>query len=178
MLRLRDMREEDIEDYVKWFTSETEWMKWDAPWEWEGISENSPEEERKAWKEYYDSVKDLPEDTLRRKYEIESDGQHIGWISSYTDLEYLDNPENIRAIGLDIPCVKDSNHGCGTEAFRLYMDYLKEHGYRSFYTQTWSGNRAMIKVAKKLGFTEIAREEDRREVGGKKYDAITYRLDL
>lgn len=31
MLILRDMREEDIEDYVRWFTTETEWGNWDSP---------------------------------------------------------------------------------------------------------------------------------------------------
>ena len=30
---LRDMIESDIEDYVRWFTTETEWSKTDAPWE-------------------------------------------------------------------------------------------------------------------------------------------------
>ena len=90
----------------------------------------------------------------------------------------MENPEKIPAIGLDIPCVDYRNHGCGTEAFQLYIDYLKEHGYRRFYTQTWSGNQAMIKVAGKLGFIETARIRDCREVNGKKYDAITFRLDL
>lgn len=94
------------------------------PWEWEGILENSPEEERKAWKEYYESVKDLPDDVVRWKYEIEADGHH------------------------------------------------------SFFTQTWSGNIHMMKVTERLGFTEIVRKTDYREVNGKKYDAVTFRLDL
>ena len=46
MLILRDMRESDIEDYVRWFTKETEWGNWDAPWE---AFETSEEEERKSW---------------------------------------------------------------------------------------------------------------------------------
>ena len=46
MLILRDMRESDIEDYVRWFTTETEWGSWDAPWEPLGMDE---EEERKSW---------------------------------------------------------------------------------------------------------------------------------
>lgn len=50
MLILRDMRESDIEDYVRWFTKETEWGNWDAPWE---AFEASEEEERKSWTEYY-----------------------------------------------------------------------------------------------------------------------------
>ncbi|MBR4462680.1 MAG: GNAT family N-acetyltransferase [Erysipelotrichaceae bacterium] len=175
VLVLRDMKESDIEDYVRWFTVETEWGDWDAPWEPFNTDE---ETERRNWTEYYHSVKELPQDRVRRKYEIESDGKHIGWICSYTDLEYVDNEEKIPAIGLDIPCVEDRKCGLGTKAFQSYLDYLKEHGYRSFYTQTWSGNQAMIRLAGKLGFNEIARKKDHREVDGRKYDAITYRLDL
>ena len=178
MLLLRDMREDDIEDYVRWFTTETEWMNWDAPWEWESISERSIEEERQAWKEYYASVKDLPDDSIRWKYEIEADGKHIGWICSYTDLGYLENREEILAVGLDIPETDDRRKGHGTKAFKLFLDYLRKHGHNSFFTQTWSGNIPMMKAAERLGFTEIVRKTDYREVNGKKYDAVTFRLDL
>ena len=32
-IALRDMQESDIEDYVRWFTTETKWNDYDAPWE-------------------------------------------------------------------------------------------------------------------------------------------------
>ena len=175
MLVLRDMVESDIEDYVRWFTTETEWIDWDAPWE---RFETSEEEERRSWTEYYDSVKSLPADVARWKYELELDGAHIGWICSYTDLEYAENTENILAIGLDIPPEQYRKSGCGTKALRMYMEYLKQHGHKAFYTQTWSGNLAMVKVAEKLGFKEVYRKKNFREVNGKRYDAITWRLDL
>ena len=56
---LRDMIESDIEDYVRWFTTETEWSMTDAPWE---PIESDEETERASWKEYYESVKNLPDD--------------------------------------------------------------------------------------------------------------------
>ena len=108
MLILRDMRESDIEDYVRWFTTETEWGNWNSLWE---AFETSEEEERKSWTEYYESVKNLPDDVVRWKYEIELDGAHIGWICSYTDLEYIENEENILAIGLDIPSMENRKNG-------------------------------------------------------------------
>ena len=123
-------------------------------------------------------MKDLPADAVRWKFEIEADGKHIGWISSYTDLGYIDNEEGIRAIGLDIPCVEDRNKGYGAVAFRMFLDYLREHGERSFFTQTWSGNLPMVRLAEKLRFREIVRIKDLREVRGRKYDALTFRLDL
>ena len=86
--------------------------------------------------------------------------------------------EYLLAIGLDIPCMENRKNGCGTRAFQMYMDYLREHGHKSFYTQTWPGNLAMVRVAEKLGFQEVCRKENYREVNGKMYDAITWRLDL
>ena len=123
MLILRDMKESDIEDYVRWFTTETEWGNWDSPWE---TFETSEEEERKSWTEYYEFVKNLPDDVVRWKYEIEVDGTHIGWICSYTDLGYMENTGNVLAIGLDIPSMEKRKSGCGTKALQMYMDYLKE----------------------------------------------------
>ena len=175
MVVLRDMKQSDIDDYVRWFTVETEWSDWDAPWE---PIDSDIEEERRSWTAYYESVKNQPEDAIRRKFEIEEDGRHIGWISRYTDLDYLENEEKIPAIGLDIPDKECRNHGSGTKAFQLFLDYLKEHGYRSFYTQTWSGNKRMMRVAEKLGFKEVYRIKDHREIDHEKYDAITYRLDM
>jgi len=90
----------------------------------------------------------------------------------------MENTEDILAIGLDIPSIENRKSGCGTKAFLMYMNYLKEHGHKSFYTQTWSGNLAMVRVAEKLGFQEVCRKENHREVNCEMYDAITWRLDL
>lgn len=176
MLVLRDMIESDIEDYVRWFTIETEWSDWDAPWE--PIEDMNEDAQRKIWTGYYQKVRALPEDRLRWKFEIESDGVHIGWVSAYTDLDYIENEEGLPAIGIDIPCTEARGRGLGTQALKAFIEYYKERGYKSFYTQTWSGNLRMIRVAEKLGFTEVCRKKGMREVNGKKYDAITWRIDF
>ncbi len=175
MIRLRDMKESDIEDYVCWFTVETEWMDWDAPWEWE---ETTEEAERKDWTEYYEKVKDLPPDAPRKKFEIELDGRHVGWVSRYFDLNYLDNPEQIPAVGINVAEQNVRNHGVGTEALRQFIDYLKAYGAKCVYTQTWSGNLPMLRTAEKLGFVLYARVKALRTVRGKTYDALTLKLDL
>ena len=36
---LRDLTESDIKDRIYWEKVETEWQQWDAPWEYEGLSE-------------------------------------------------------------------------------------------------------------------------------------------
>lgn len=180
---LRDMVESDIADYVRWFTLEREWENWDAPWEKEDTSE---ETERKSWTEYYESVKDIPNDVLRWKLEIEWNGRHIGWVSSYMIDESYDwiafddirEGQTVhRAVGICI-CEPDIwNKGIGTKALRAFISYYFDHGADTIYTQTWSGNTRMIRCAQKLGFVECNRNVGTRQVEGKAYDALTFRLE-
>ena len=180
---LRDMIESDIEDYVRWFTVEREWEKWDAPWEKEDTDE---ETERRSWTVHYESVKFLPDDELRWKFEIEWNGRHIGWVSSYMMTENYEwiGADTIqpgqtvyRAIGICI-CETDVwGHGIGTNALRAFMNYYFESGVTELYTQTWSGNTRMIRCGSKLGFAECNRYIGIREIEGKTYDALTFRLE-
>lgn len=177
---LRDMMESDIEDYVRWFTTETEWANTDAPWE---PVESDEETERASWREYYESAKALPDGLCRWKLEIEWNGRHIGWVSSYAideNYEWIDRIRNgqtvYRAIGIDI-CEPDVwGNGVGTNALRAFMRYLFENGLDALYTQTWSGNVRMLRCAEKLGFAECNRKIGAREVDGRTYDALTFRL--
>ena len=178
---LRDMVEADIEDYVRWFTTEREWENWDAPWEKEDSSE---EAERKSWTEYYDSVKALPDDVRRWKFEIEVDGRHIGWVSSYPideSYEWVDEVREgqklHRAVGI---CICESavwGGGIGTDALRAFIRYWFSNGETELYTQTWSGNARMLRCAEKLGFVECRRRVGVREVRGARYDALTLKRD-
>ncbi len=181
---LRDMKESDIEDYVRWFTTEIQWMDWDAPWETEMLDADA---ERKRWTEYYESMREMPDDVTRWKFEIESAGRHIGWVSSYlTDENYewisakqvKDGQTVHETIGI---CICESNlwgKHLGTNALCAFIRYYAEHGCEEIYTQTWSGNVRMIAVAEKLGFEICNRIVDEREVQGEKYDALTFVLDL
>lgn len=182
-IALRDMVESDIEDYVRWFTIDTEWSDFDAPWE--PVSCDGAEE-RKSWTEYYASINDLPEDVLRWKFEIEWNDRHIGWVSSYMiDENYdwisakaiQDGQTVYRAVGIDICESNIWGRGVGTNALRAFINYYFEHGVNAIYTQTWSGNTRMIRCAGKLGFVECGRCKDEREVNGQRYDGLTFRLE-
>lgn len=178
---LRDMTEADIEDYVRWFTIETEWSNTDAPWE---AIDSNEKNERISWHEYYDSVKELPDDVRRRKFEIEWNGRHIGWVSSYLideNYEWVDTIKDgqtvYRTIGIDI-CEPDVwGNGVGTNALRAFINYYFDNGASELYTQTWSGNVRMLRCAEKLGFRECNRNIGAREVNGQKYDGLTFRLE-
>lgn len=177
---LRDMIESDIEDYVRWFTVERKWENWDAPWEKEYTDE---ETERKKWTEYYESVKNRPDDAQRWKFEIEWNGRHIGWVSSYDideNYEWVGKTKDCQtvylAIGICI-CEPDRwSNGIGTNALRAFINYHFENGVNELYTQTWSGNVRMLRCAEKLGFAECSREAGIREVNGRKYDGLTFKL--
>lgn len=177
---LRDMVESDIEDYVRWFTTETEWSKTDAPWE---PIESDEETERASWRKYYESIKNLSADVRRWKFEIEYNGRHIGWVSSYAIDEHYEWVDKVRdgqiirrAIGIDI-CESDVwDNGIGTNALNAFIEYYFENGEDELYTQTWSGNVRMIRCAEKIGFVECNRNAGTREVEGRTYDGLTFKL--
>lgn len=178
---LRDMVESDIEDYVRWWTAETAWSDWDAPWE---SVESDAETERREWTAYFESVKDLADDVRRWKFEIVFDGRHIGWVSSYPmneRYEWIGEVQEgqrvLRAIGIDI-CESDVwGNGVGTNALQAFINYYFGHGVTELYTQTWSGNTRMVRCAEKLGFEECNRYAGIRQVEGKMYDALTFKLE-
>ncbi len=79
-----------------------------------------------------------------------------------------------RAIGIDICENEFWSKGIGTAALKIFMNYHLNMGYQELYTQTWSGNVAMIKTALKLGFQICSIKKNVREVDGKRYDALTF----
>lgn len=164
---LRDIRLEDIEDYIRWHTTETEWMNWDAPWEWK---------KRIGKDEIIDQAKKRIGDagSPRRRLEIGLEtGEHIGWVASY----FIEHDITRLAVGIDIPEKKYRGRGNGRNALECWMEYLfAAYGHLQLYTQTWSGNEPMMKLAEKLGFHETNRRLGAREINGKFYDAITYKL--
>lgn len=131
-------------------------------------------------------MKKLPEDVPRWKFEIEWNGRHIGWVSSYPITEAYEwiassdikeGQRVYRAIGADI-CEPDVwGNGVGTEALRAFIQYYFNDGVKELYAQTWSGNVRMIRCAEKLGFSECNRYVGTREVEGKTYDGLTFRLE-
>lgn len=177
---LRDMQESDIENYVRWFTEETGWMDFDAPWEKE-IS--AAQMERKSWAEYYESMRDLPKDMRRWKFEIEHQARHVGWVCSYLideDYEWI-SAQDVKAgqtvhcaVGIDICESSAWGQGIGTKALKAFADYCFDAGEKEIYLQTWSGNERMIRCARRLGFTECCRKEGIRCVNGEKYDGLTF----
>lgn len=179
-LILRDYQESDIESMLFWCTGYHPWMDWDAPWE--ERPEPIDEEKYREWAlRHIAAEKSDP----RWSLQIEVDGVHIGYVGSYRigeDYENVSDEEAEtkvwhRAVGMAILNDAYWNQGYGTMALEGWLLYLLEHGEKELYLQTWSGNGRMIHVAEKLGFAECERCVGYHEWQGRRYDALTFRLD-
>lgn len=178
-LILRDFQESDIDSMLRWCTGHHPWMDWDAPWE--PVAEVDAEKYRRESLQHIAAEKSVP----RWSLQIEVGGVHIGYVGSYRIGEdYGDVSDEdaetkpwYRAVGLDILDDRCWNRGWGTVALEGWLFYLRAHGVSPLYLQTWSGNERMIHVAEKLGFRECSRRVGVREWQGKRYDALTFRLD-
>lgn len=178
---LRDMREADIEDEIRWNTLETQWAQWDAPWEsLEELKHFDPDAHRRAELEYLKK----PKPELRSTLEMDTEtGVHIGSTASYfvdQDFNWIPKgqPGQRRALGLDISESRYWGQGLGTQALAAWILYFLEHGEEELYLQTWSGNTRMIRCAARLGFREICRKPKLRQVGGQDFDGLTFCLDV
>lgn len=180
LIILRDMIQDDVIDYVSWFSKDTEWMKWDAPWE-RDIEVDENVLYNRFYQIYHRNSTQMKDDDMRHRFQIciqNDEKTHIGWISSYM----IDDQFNYnihgkhQAIGLDIPSLKYRGKGYGYSAIMTFIDYLHEYDIHDIYLQTWSGNTRMIEVATKLGFKEVNRYANLRLVNGKTYDALTFMI--
>lgn len=178
---LRDMTEADIEDDIRWYTLETDWSNWDAPWEpLPDISDTDAYRKKELLKLAE------PKDKIRWGFEIETaEGNHIGTVSSYMineNFEWISvkdikpGDKAFRTVGISICESSFCGKGFGTKALAAFVNYYLENGEDEIYCQTWSGNIRMVKCAEKLGFEICKRKIDYREVNGKKYDGLSFRL--
>jgi RimJ/RimL family protein N-acetyltransferase len=158
---LRTTTSEDMVDYERWNRPDLEAWKFDGPWYNEDLS--GVINMRKRW---LSGPKEPPYTFL----EVETREEvHIGWVTVY----HNPNDPHTTEIGIDI--VEDAywGRGLGTEALRLWIDYLfRERNLTRIGLTTWEGNKRMICLAAKLGFVEEACIRRSCEVGGKFYDRI------
>ena len=115
----------DIEDHIIWYTLDTEWQNWDAPWE-----NNDPidvEIMRYDMKEQLE--KPLP--SIRKRFEIyHKDGKHIGWLSSY----YIDTKDYKVFVGIDIPDQNYRGKKLGEYALASFILYLLNIIQKNFHS--------------------------------------------
>lgn len=179
---LRDYQETDIEDDIRWMTTETEWHNWDAPWEAEeALRKFNPET-------FYEKAmiklkRPKTKADFRWAFEIDTkSGVHIGGVNSYfNDENYRWKPRNeggcLYTLGIGICESAYWSKGYGTQAFAAFIKYHFTKGVTDVYTETWSGNYPMLALAGKLGFEECHRETGFRVAHGQPVDGIVFKLN-
>ena len=184
-LILRDICEEDLKKDYTWLTHDTEWWNWDASyWQYQNLSEEQLAIEipklMDSMRNFLQMVSQKKPDDVRYSFQIElkQTGEYIGWISCYCiDENFVATDDDaLYAFGIDIPEKKYRSKGLGFQAFSAAIEYYKAHGIDEVYTQTWSGNTPMIRLAQKIGFKLVDVKKDAREHNGKKYDALTFKI--
>ncbi|NLW52975.1 MAG: GNAT family N-acetyltransferase [Tissierellia bacterium] len=174
-IKLRKFKNSDIEDYIRWMTTDTEWIDWDAPWEEAdfNIDEYRKNSQLRLEKNRPLSIYDS------REIEILATGDHIGRINSYNIDEHCNYTveEKNLTIGIDIFSPTHRKKGYATEAWLLHINYLIENGQENIYTQSWSGNYPVLALMKKLGFELINTKKEYEVVKNKKVDGLTFKLN-
>jgi len=161
---LREATEEDINELYYWKYEEKnqEAKKWNAPY----ITEEklTKEEYMKSWEKEYELFLGVP-----RLLAVIIDEKAVGTVSCY----WVDKHTNWLETGIVIYDSAYWSGGYGTEAYRMWIDFLFEstHLHR-LGMSTWSGNIRMIKTAAKIGMKEEARIREARIVNSERFDSI------
>jgi RimJ/RimL family protein N-acetyltransferase len=140
---LRTHIETERDQYKRWQT-QGEWLSLDAPWARSGPEEASDHAGNKK-------ESSIQEDEGPKIFAIIAtvDNKPLGWVNRYSG---KDRPSNW-FVGINI-CEDDYlNRGFGTEALKLWVDYLFENSqYHKLCLDTWSFNPRMMRVAERAGF--------------------------
>lgn len=176
---LRDFIPSDLDDHIRWHTTQTEWMNWDSPWR--GVDDRTSPEEYAEHR--LSRLKVIDEKSIRWTFELCTypSNIHIGWMNCYCIDRfgsYSSKDRGRYALGIDIVPKEFRGQGLGAEAYELFEAYLFDFGITEIYTQTWSGNDRMMKLAEKLDYHIYHIKKHKYTLDGKKYDLITYKKEL
>jgi len=167
---LRPYVAEDVDIYVYWI-SHGEWRFYSAPW-YGYRTETTPEQEVKdrAW--FAERLGGDAESYFNRRAVIcvrgpegAGDGVPTGVGVPIGDVSWYRNDKNPYTLEVGIGICEDAylNRGLGTEALRLWVDYLfNTYDVHKLGLETWSFNPRMIRAAEKVGFVLEGRLREHR----------------
>lgn len=171
-ITLRDRMESDVDRFVYWKTH-GEWLKYDAPWE--GFGDTLTAEQEKNIRTFFlKTVHDGPPVLRYGGMIVHQDGNRlIGNVNRYGDKRFSE----VFYLGISI-CEDDYlNKGLGTEALKLWINYLfGNSGIHKIECHTWSLNPRMMRVTEKLNFQLEGREREMVEWQGERQDRLRYGL--
>ncbi|MCF6408960.1 GNAT family N-acetyltransferase [Pseudalkalibacillus salsuginis] len=163
---LRDLTSDDLADlyYWKYEAEDREHLKWNGPYY--KLPELAMDEFASG---YEKALCKVGTEEPRQILVIETEGKLIGTVNWYWE----DEITNWLSNGIVIFDSKYWSGGYGTEAFKLWTDYIfKSMDVVRVGISTWSGNVRMMKLARKIGMIEEGRIRKARIVDGEYYDSI------
>ncbi|SDX06304.1 hypothetical protein SAMN05444487_109128 [Marininema mesophilum] len=165
-VHLRDVTKEDLDTiwYWEYEAEDQEHHRWNGPYY--AVEELSYTQFKRRWERNFLAQE---KGETRWRLGIEIDGVLKGIVSRY----WVDEGTDWLETGLVIYDSRYWSGGYGTEAFRLWIDYLFQHlATVRLGISTWSGNERMIRLAKRIGMIEEGRIRKARIVESKYYDSI------
>ena len=164
---LRDRVPADADSYVRWQTH-GEWRRYDAPWEDFPTTAEAIATFRKRFLETCEQEPPMPR---KRATIVTKENKPLGWVSRYGEKK---NP-HVWLVGIDICRDTCLNRGLGTEALRLWVDYVFAiSDVHKLGLDTWSFNPRMIRVAEKVGFAYEGRQREMRQWQGEWLDLLHF----
>ena len=169
---LRDRLISDVDRFVAWQTH-GEWLRYDAPWE--GFGNSLTREQEEKIRSYFteSACGELPKPRKTAMIVLRDGNRLIGSVNRYGNERFPD----VYYVGINIYEDDCLNQGLGTEALKLWVNYLfMESTVHKIECHTWSLNPRMVCVAEKLGFREEGRERELIQWQGKWQDRIRFGL--
>lgn len=158
-------RSDHFDLFQRWYANDGEWQRYDAPWE--EIPEQDVEEARTKYLKSIEKEQAGKYGRLIIKYH----GEYVGWVSIYDDGSHPDS----KMVGIDICEDTKLNQGIGTRALKLCIGYIfREYRCHRIGLATWSFNKRMIHVARKVRFVEEGREREIHYWNGEWIDRCTF----
>ncbi|MBD3234798.1 MAG: GNAT family N-acetyltransferase [candidate division Zixibacteria bacterium] len=167
---LRDRISSDLDAYLKW-RMQGEWKQFDAPWE--TLKNDISEAEKKQLRRrFLDRCGPNLSEPRQSAIITTIDNTPIGWVNRYCKGEHF---TDTWFVGIDICEDGYLNRGIGTEALKLWIDYLfANSSIHRIALDTWSFNKRMIHVADKLGFVFEGKERELINWRGKWADLLHF----
>lgn len=177
-VKIRGLKKSDIDDVVRWNTSETKWMALTHPW-------YKPEPiDEKAFREYLlDLAKNEP--MIDFQPEVEYNGVHIGrcrahFIDGKGKFSVLEDARNKQIyIAFEIFICEPAymNEDVYAKATAAYAEYLFDKVHSTIFAQTWAGNGIMMDACKRVGFLEHCVTVKESDTSDESFEIVTFKLD-
>lgn len=178
-VKIRGLINSDIDDVLRWNTTEVAWQDRSMPWH-----VGFPVDEQEFGK-YLLELADI-EPMIDFQPEVECDGVHIGRCRAH----FIDENGKFSALE-DATCKKlyvafevficepdYANEDVCTKAIACYAEYLMGKARDTVFVQAWASDELTVRSAGKVGFDEYCRASRKSMSSDDKFEIVTFKLDL